>query len=470
MQPERLGPYTSTLNPGYDVMLPLYRPWSMFDAIKTANADSIQPYNIIKEQPEPVKYKIAMADVVKVFAGGSSTLKEELIQTGLIVQDKEKITSKSLLIIDGKYPPEDSKSIAEIKKGISAGARLLVWGVRPESLGVLNTILPYNVELSERKATSFLKTKDISMLQGLTHADFYFSELLAKGETAINYGLAGDFVSKGQAWLSACNTDWQRWNYQPETTKTANVYRSEQETKGSDIVIASADYHNSQIIISTLDLKSLKQESEVIKRVIFTNLGIRIRNEATSNLKSIDGTGKLQTALICGAFNSGAKATDEMLNFNFIKNESKLRPQLGSDSDGKHWALVNAGKNGIIDIRNAQLSCSNENAAVYLSFWLFSPRSLVNLLAEPDMPRLDMLIGAEKGFALYVNGSLVEKKVSEHFIEDENRVNNLSLEKGWNHIILKIVKGSGEGSWNANVRFESNNPEYMEQLFSSVAR
>jgi len=37
MQPERLGPYVSTLNPGYDPSLPLYRPWPMFHAIHDAN-------------------------------------------------------------------------------------------------------------------------------------------------------------------------------------------------------------------------------------------------------------------------------------------------------------------------------------------------------------------------------------------------------------------------------------------------
>ena len=39
MQPERLGPYTTTLNPGYDPNLPLYRPWPMFEAIRGANTD-----------------------------------------------------------------------------------------------------------------------------------------------------------------------------------------------------------------------------------------------------------------------------------------------------------------------------------------------------------------------------------------------------------------------------------------------
>ncbi len=37
VQPERLAPYTSTLNPGYDKRLPLYKPWPLFDSVKTAN-------------------------------------------------------------------------------------------------------------------------------------------------------------------------------------------------------------------------------------------------------------------------------------------------------------------------------------------------------------------------------------------------------------------------------------------------
>jgi len=470
MQPERLGPYTSTLNPGYDLNLPLYRPWPMFDAIKAANTDSILPYNIIKEYPEDAKFKIASADVVKVFATYNSTLKKELLEMGLTLLEKKNITDKSLMIIDGRYPPTDQKTILKIKQGISTGARIFVWGVTSASLNDLNHILPYKIELSERKATSFLKMKEVSMLQGLSNADFYFSELLTKGETAMNYGLAGDFIIHGQTWLKACNTDWQRWNYQSETTKTANVYRSELEIKGSDVVIASANFNNSQLIISTLDFKSLKQESDVIIRAILINLGAQISNDGTSNMKSVDGNGKLQTALICGAFNTGAKTTEEMLDYNFIKNENNLKPQLADQLDGKRWVLVNADKNGIIDIRNSQISGSNENAAVYISFWLFSPRSMVNLLAEPDMPHLNMLIGAEKGIALYINGSFVEKKSLAEFVEDGNRINNLPLDKGWNHILLKVVRGSGEGNWKANIRFESNSPEYMKLLLSSVAR
>lgn len=38
VQPERLGPYSTTFNPGYDPSLPLYEPWPLFDAMRAANA------------------------------------------------------------------------------------------------------------------------------------------------------------------------------------------------------------------------------------------------------------------------------------------------------------------------------------------------------------------------------------------------------------------------------------------------
>lgn len=38
VQPERVGPYCTTFNPGYDPNLPLYDPWPMYDAMRAANA------------------------------------------------------------------------------------------------------------------------------------------------------------------------------------------------------------------------------------------------------------------------------------------------------------------------------------------------------------------------------------------------------------------------------------------------
>ncbi len=38
VQPERIGPYSTTFNPGYDPTLPLYQEWPMYSALRAANA------------------------------------------------------------------------------------------------------------------------------------------------------------------------------------------------------------------------------------------------------------------------------------------------------------------------------------------------------------------------------------------------------------------------------------------------
>jgi beta-galactosidase len=472
MQPERLGPYTTTLNPGYDPSLPLYETWPMFDAIKAANSNEIQPYNILKKATEPVRYSVNPVDFTLIVGNENSGLRKQLEDMGLTISDFSKVkpTAKSLIIIDGTNPPEKEKDQQLIRNAIKVGSKVLVWGVNPATLQVLNAVLPFQLELGEREATSFLKTKDVAVLQGLNNAEFYFSELLARGKTAMNYGLAGDFTHKAATILEACGTNWQKWNYQPETTKTANVYRSEQETHGPLTAMAELNQGNTHIIVSSLDFSQIKQESELVVRIILSNMGAVFNNSKTSGMKAIDEKGRLQTALICGAFNTDSKTVEDMLNYPFIPNEKDIKPLLGSVSGQQHWVLVKARKDGVIDIRNAQIGGSNENAAVYLSFWIFSPRSLVNLLAEPDMPKLDLYIGAAQGFDLQVNGNQIVSKASGHFSVDSNKVENLPLDKGWNHFLVKIVKGSGEGSWDTSLRFESNSQEYMKQVLSSVAR
>lgn len=60
-------------------------------------------------------------------------------------------------------------------------------------------------------------------MNGLGHADFYFSELMPNEHTAMQFGMSGDFVAKSQPLLRACPTDWQRWNYRSETSKTEEM-------------------------------------------------------------------------------------------------------------------------------------------------------------------------------------------------------------------------------------------------------
>jgi beta-galactosidase len=55
VQPERIGPYCSTFNPGYDPNLPLYDAWPMFDAIRAANAPGEPAWSQWKREVKEVK-------------------------------------------------------------------------------------------------------------------------------------------------------------------------------------------------------------------------------------------------------------------------------------------------------------------------------------------------------------------------------------------------------------------------------
>ena len=100
-------------------------------------------------------------------------------------------------------------------------------------------------------------------------------------------------------------------------------------------------------------------------------------------------------------------------------------------------------------------------------FWIFSPRSLVNLLVEPDMPKLNMVIEGRSKITLSVNGTPYQ---ADNSSTNQNRLENLPMEKGWNHILIKLIRTSESRGWNTKIRFESNNPEFLKQLNSSVGQ
>ncbi len=77
---------------------------------------------------------------------------------------------------------------------------------------------------------------------------------------------------------------------------------------------------------------------------------------------------------------------------------------------------------------------------------MYSPRSLTDLLIEPDMPRMNMHFGMDDALAFSVNGKVVKEFIREGgLIEDQFTYEGLPLEKGWNHLLIKV--GQSVGDW-----------------------
>jgi len=468
MQPERLGPYTTTINPGYDPELPLFEPWYLYYAIKKANSNPVQPLNYeFRKYPADAK-PLDYIDQVIFIGAIDSELKSLLVKMGLSLALKVQDPARTLVIVDGKDFASDSKQLKLLGKLIKTKATIFVMGLTPGNVSKINPFLGYDVTLEPREVNSFLKVRDVPVLSQMNHSDLYFSELFYRKGWVMTHGLSGDFVNHGTVIAQSAPLDWGKWNVNPESVKTAAILRSQRESKGPGAAIVSASTGMGEIILSSMDFNMLAKESEAFVRSILSNLGAKFNNEATMQIAALDEKGNLKNALICGAFNNLGKNNDELLAEDFIQKLNALKPQPGMRSGGKLWHLITSNNEFSFNLKGPEVSGSNENGAVYLSFWLYSPRDLINFLTEPDMPALDIRLEIFDAFEIHLNGKSIAKDY------DTNgrtiHLERLPIERGWNHFIIKIVHGTGDGPWNTKVSFSSDKNEFIKEIKSSIAR
>jgi beta-galactosidase len=472
VQPERLGPYTTTLNPGYDSELPLYKPWPLFNAIKNANSDESRDTTTEKKsgkEPMPSVMKSNKATYTVLF----STDKDSAIFNILRDMGIEVLTdgnigkmSDALLIIDGKYPKNDPKSLALEKSILQQGGNVLVLGIKPESLNDVNKYLPEPVKLTNRNASSFITDSQDAIIKGLGNSDFYFNEI--SRQLVMSYGLSGDFVTSGRILLQASNTDWRRWNSRPEYMKTGAVIRSERESKEQGNALVVQKFGNGNIYLLSVDPNILYKIAPQTMGQMLLNLGVTVKNLDPRDIKALNTEGVLENSVVIGSFNVSGKDNSAIAATDFLK-DVKDEELIPGNNVRRHYVERERAVDGVFDFKKMNLMGPEENAVAYLSFWIYSPRSLVNLLAEPDMPKLDMLIGADDGYQVYLNQKLISESFKQGgLVKREHIVSAVPLEKGWNHFLIKAIQFGGD--WKIAIEFKSNNKAFMNDIQSKIAQ
>jgi len=453
VQPERIGPYSSTINPGYDNTLPLYNPWPLFYAIQAINSSPVKPFKMDTKTLPVAAPLEANCSEVGIISESNSSLKEWLAGLGVPFKEAKKGKKGSLIILDGSYTASAASSKQIVDDCLKNGGKVLVWGITPAGLTNLNLLLPYKLELTERKATSFVKRQADPMIGTLDNKDFYFSELT--GMPVMNYGVSGEIAQKGQAIIEACNTDWRRWNGQGENVKTASVYRSEREAKAEGAALVKVHSGNGEIYLSSMDLQLLKNDGDELTKTMLRNLGIVLSTASINSRKALLPDGRLGQAIIISGNGTQADEIGKLSNQAFTaKYEATGQPN-----------VIQSNSEGFLDLKKVK-GISQEAGELFLSFWVFSPRSMVNLLVEPDMPKLNIVIEGSFEKSVYVNGTLFATEG----VSGKEKLENLPLEKGWNHIIVRTVRTSESQRWQTRISLQSNKEDYFKQLKSSVGQ
>jgi len=458
VQPERLGPYCTTFNPGYDPNLPPYKTWPLFDAIKDAQAEPPVDFPLTVPAPAPVpKPPQSTVKGVDLLADEKGMLRNQLAAIGLPFNDLKPTGTPEVLFIDGINPP-DASARQTMDAVLAAGGVVLVWGVSQDSLSKLNALLPALLELTDRKSTSLVTDIADPITTGLQPSSMYFSEL--NPSIILDGGLGGPLVEKSSVLLAACNTDWRKWNQQAEYAKTAMVVRSEREAKPSGAALIEIKQGTGRLLVCNLPAASELFKAQSLVRTLLANLGIPLKSPVDVGEPFLK-TGQLIRVLACGRF----ETTGDNAEKNFVDPAKGGDMRDNNEVRNKRWHVAGSVK-GVFDLRKQPLDGPGDNAATYLSFWLISPRSLDNLLLEPNVPKLDLQLQTDDAVEVWLNGKSVP--ASPGATIGSIFASGLPLQQGWNHFLIRFAHAKGDDKFQAQLI--SSQPEFLNELKSAMQK
>jgi beta-galactosidase len=474
-QPERLGPYATMLNPGYDPALPLYQPTPVFDAARDAYATNRpaqftrrffeDPEAVVKPGPPPPLANVGKIQAVAFLGDPTAALFQTLNQAG--VPWVAANSAAPLLVVDmGSLPDAARTNVARIEQTLQAGGSVLVWGVNPRNMATANALLPLPLRAVARPASSLLPDKNHPLAIALPPGRCYFSEA-SEGRDVMKFGLEGPLVEKSKVVLRAADINWQTWRDRQEPLKVAAAVRSEREAKPSGAALIEYRTGGGRLLVSSLESIAPTPAHREFFRALMMGLGVHLAEPKPVAGGLLDAGGYLTKALVLGSFK--AASYEEALDKDFVGGESTLAPRSGDQLPaGPTWCELVAGDDSVLSFNPLATEPDAVNHVAYASFWLFSPRA-DDLLDDARGAKVDLIAGSDDGAKFWFNGQLIHENREKNPLQPEQyQLTRLSLRKGWNHFLVKVVNAGGK--WQLKARLECADPGLAAQLRTAVVR
>ncbi len=276
VQPERLGPYCTTFNPGYDPDLPLYAPWPMYEAIKAVYSRGgplPSPFETVQvTPPQKALPQIDKSEPVTFIGNSNSIHYQGLKSAG--VQFREKGATRFVYADLGSIS-FISKLHLKIRLNVlkKSGGTIFLSGVTSASKRFLETLLGEKVEIFAREASSLVFAGEYARTDPLVDhfrlGELYFSE--DEDNVIQRYGFRFKNPGKSTAMLKSCSCDWRMWNHRAESSKTAALYRSEKELPAADALV-QFNLGKARLLLSTIEMREHRVISEQNRKSLWNRL------------------------------------------------------------------------------------------------------------------------------------------------------------------------------------------------------
>lgn len=470
VQPERIAPFSATVNPGYDPSLPLIDPHPLYTAMQAAmHPDGLQPCDWDHfDAPKPLPAAPVIANSVEQasFAGKqNSALYDNLKAMGIRFSEFADVSKFMIVDLASIEASEAAALKIKAQAVIAQQGTVLLINLSPANQSLANQLLPYPVVCTEDTASSLLPNVEDERTACLSYKELYFAENFSN-PTISRSTLSGAFVEKGRALLFRNNTDWLRWLHGAEASKTISIVRSELENSQAPVWVECRQGEG-RYLVSTLICENLSDAHVEIYRKMLTNLGLKLDRKTDLIVPAFTGQA-LVKALVLGRF--GATSLAEALETTFI-DEASVRPAEKSKTAGLSWVLESNGGDRFL-LNQLKQSGPKEIFAIYFSYWVYCPIDLSDLLnSGPDLPKVSQHCYVSDVCKVYLNGHLL-KPVASTPADYRTRVTyqDLPLTKGWNHFLIKVASGSYHSAdpGTLAVRLFSTNRAFEGQLKTAV--
>jgi hypothetical protein len=194
---------------------------------------------------------------------------------------------------------------------------------------------------------------------------------------------------------------------------------------------------------------------------LFTNMGVEVNEVEFKRGSVFSQTSDLTKALLAGCFQ--AQSFEEALEKDFLGDESGIQPELDMKTGSCIWKVAGT-KTGEFDLDRMQ--ADNDAGAyrvAYLSFWVFSPKPMDEILADPNVPRVHFEFSASMGSKVWLN----RREVYQNRAATEGAlIEKLPLKKGWNQFLVKVV-GTPD-AWKFRGKLISGDMELLASMRSAL--
>lgn len=287
-QLERIPPYMSTLNPGWDPDLPLYKALAMFEAMKAALAPGAPapcPWDHKPElKPRPPLVPTPRIERVAFAGEPAGELHRVLTNWGVAFAEGKPAATAKLLIVEGERLT--TAAADEVKKSLDAvlgrgGVVLVLLRQAQAPLDAINRLLPFPLTLTARQATALVgrAADPWTASFGLKH--LYFAEE-PSARYVLRCGLDGEFVQRGRVLLEASGTDWSLFNQAPESAKCGSVVTYENLKKPAGAALVALEVGPGKLVVSAIEYQSSSVAYRNFWGRLFRAMGVKLGGPAAT--------------------------------------------------------------------------------------------------------------------------------------------------------------------------------------------